>query len=307
MIQNQDVKKLIVTSEGAAQRLDTYLNTVLGSEGPTRSQIKNHIDNGRVLIDGNIVKAGYKLKEGSLIELEPFEEPVSQLTPENLPVDIIYEDDDIIVINKEQGMVVHPGSGNKTGTLVNALLFSTKIDGGEDLRPGIVHRIDKNTSGLLVIAKNVKSHEILSRQIKERTVKREYLAVCHGVFKNISDTLETQIGRHSKDRTKMAVVKAPAGKAAVTHYTVLKQGTKFALVHFRLETGRTHQIRVHAAHIGHVVAGDDVYGSSVKPKGSLGQLLHAHILSFTHPSTGKQLSFKTNSPKYFEDFCAVHI
>lgn len=287
----------------------------------TRSQIKNAIDEGLVLVNGKPVKAGYKTKLGDAITLELKEQAPLTLKPQNIALDIVFEDENYVVINKPQGMVVHPGNGNFENTLVNALLYKYKnladtfgdeatILDDEDnnikqndisyLRPGIVHRIDKNTSGLLVVAKTRLAFKSLSEQISRHEVKREYVALCDGVFKEQAGTITTYIARSKRDKTKMAVSREGEGKLAITHYKVLKQFSKCALVQFNLETGRTHQIRVHAKYINHPIVGDDVYGHAVS--GLNGQLLHARALSFVSPTTGEFVEYFAPMPAYFNNF-----
>ncbi len=287
----------------------------------TRSQIKNAIDDGLVRVNGNIVKAGYKTKVGDQITLELKEQEPLAIKPQNIALDIVFEDENYLVINKPQGMVVHPGNGNYENTLVNALLYKYKnfekefsaglgavddedgnavAESASCLRPGIVHRIDKNTSGLLVVAKTRLAFKSLSEQISRHDVKREYVALCEGVFKEQSGTITTYIARNKRDKTKMTVVREGEGKLAITHYKVLTQFNKCALVQFNLETGRTHQIRVHAKYINHPIIGDDVYGHATR--GLSGQLLHARALSFVSPTTGEQVEYFAPIPSYFNNF-----
>lgn len=298
---NSEKIVFVVDEQNRGKRLDIFLCENLG--GISRSQIKNLIDKNEVFVGADdSKKAGYILRLCDQIVVNKTEESPSTLEPQDIKIDIVFEDDYIVVVNKPQGLVVHPGNGNKDGTMVNALLFLTKVGGGEDFRPGIVHRIDKDTSGLVVVAKDEKTHKNLSDQIKARTMKRQYIAVVDGVVKEPKGIIKTNINRHKKDRTKMAV--SIDGKEAITNFEVKCTTTKHSLVHFSLHTGRTHQIRVHCAHIRHPVTGDKVYG---KAQQSLdGQLLHAYSLQFVHPSSKKLLTFTANPPNYFLDFCDKH-
>lgn len=278
-------------------RIDKFISDNL--EELTRSSIQSLIKTGEVLVKGNSVNKSYKLQSGDSIEvIIPEPQPLNTV-PENIPIDIIYEDEDLLIVNKPKGMVVHPAHGNHTGTLVNALLYHcgdslSGINGV--IRPGIVHRIDKNTSGLLIVAKNDTSHVKLSKQIRDHSFTREYEAIAVGSFKNETFTVDAPIGRHKTDRKKMCVTYENS-KNAITHGTVLKQYGGFAHLRLKLETGRTHQIRVHLAYIGHPVLGDDVYG---KPyKNLTGQCLHARKIGFIHPRTGEYLEFTSDLPEYF--------
>ena len=278
-------------------RIDKFISDNL--EELTRSSIQSLIKTGEVLVKGNSVNKSYKLQSGDSIEvIIPEPQPLNTV-PENIPNDIIYEDEDLLIVNKPKGMVVHPAHGNHTGTLVNALLYHcgdslSGINGV--IRPGIVHRIDKNTSGLLIVAKNDTSHVKLSEQIRDHSFTREYEAIAVGSFKNETFTVDAPIGRHKTDRKKMCVTYENS-KNAITHGNVLKQYGGFAHLRLKLETGRTHQIRVHLAYIGHPVLGDDVYG---KPyKNLTGQCLHARKIGFIHPRTGEYLEFTSDLPEYF--------
>lgn len=269
----------------------------------TRSAAKKLIEDGNVRVNGEAVKASQAVNAGDRADVIMPEPKALDLTPQDIPIDIVYEDDDIAVINKPQGLTVHAGSGNLTGTLVNALLYRLKslstINGV--IRPGIVHRIDKDTSGLLVVAKNDAAHLSLSAQISDKTCSREYLALCEGVVKDDSGRIETYIGRHPTDRIKMAVVSAEKGRYAATNYEVVKRFVRgYTLMRFKLETGRTHQIRVHCRYIGHPIVGDPVYGSKKQKFQLSGQLLHAYRLGLTHPRTGKRMVFEAPIPDYFE-------
>lgn len=265
----------------------------------SRSQIKQLLDGGNITVNGKTEKAKYKVKSGDVIRLEEPETKTLELRPENIPLDIVYEDDDVIVINKPQGMVVHPAPGHDEHTLVNALLYHcplSTING--TFRPGIVHRIDKDTSGLLMVAKNDKSHRSLAKQLKDKTNIREYVALVHGRIAEDEGTINAPIGRSLKDRKKQAVVKD--GRNAVTHFEVLKRYRDYTLVKCILETGRTHQIRVHMKYIGHPLVGDPLYGPKKTIKGN-GQFLHAGKLGFVHPTTGKLLIFEAPLPKIFQE------
>ncbi len=265
----------------------------------TRSAVQGLIEKGSVLVNGKAVSKSYKLNDGDILEIEPPEPVPTDARPEDIPLDIVYEDNDLLVVNKPKGMVVHPAQGNYKGTLVNALLFHC---GGElsgingVIRPGIVHRIDKYTSGLLIVAKNDAAHLGLSEQIKAHSFTREYEAVAVGVFRERSGTIDAPIGRSKADRKKMCVT-AENSRNAVTHYEIIKQYREYAYLRLRLETGRTHQIRVHLSYMGHPVLGDDVYG---KPyKGAEGQCLHARKIGFIHPRTGEYMEFTSELPEYF--------
>lgn len=265
----------------------------------SRSQIKQLLDGGNITVNGKTEKAKYKVKSGDVIRLEEPETKTLELRPENIPLDIVYEDDDVIVINKPQGMVVHPAPGHDDHTLVNALLYHcplSTING--TFRPGIVHRIDKDTSGLLMVAKNDKAHRFLAEQLKDKTNIREYVALVHGRIAEDEGTINAPIGRSLKDRKKQAVVKD--GRNAVTHFEVLKRYRDYTLVKCILETGRTHQIRVHMKYIGHPLVGDPLYGPKKTIKGN-GQFLHAGKLGFVHPTTGKLLIFEAPLPKIFQE------
>ena len=265
----------------------------------SRSQIKQLLDGGNITVNGKNEKAKYKVKQGDVIKLEEPETKALELRPEDIPLDIVYEDDDVIVVNKPQGMVVHPAPGHDEHTLVNALLYHcplSTING--TFRPGIVHRIDKDTSGLLMVAKNDKAHRSLAKQLKDKTNIREYVALVHGRIAEDEGTINAPIGRSLKDRKKQAVVKD--GRNAVTHFEVLKRYRDYTLVKCILETGRTHQIRVHMKYIGHPLVGDPLYGPKKTIKGN-GQFLHAGKLGFIHPTTGKLLVFEAPLPEIFQE------
>lgn len=278
-------------------RLDKVCSEIFSDY--SRSQIKQLLDGGNITVNGKTEKAKYKVKSGDVIRLEEPETRTLELRPENIPLDIVYEDDDVIVINKPQGMVVHPAPGHDEHTLVNALLYHcplSTING--TFRPGIVHRIDKDTSGLLMVAKNDKAHRSLAKQLKDKTNIREYVALVHGRIAEDEGTINAPIGRSLKDRKKQAVVKD--GRNAVTHFEVLKRYRDYTLVKCILETGRTHQIRVHMKYIGHPLVGDPLYGPKKTIKGN-GQFLHAGKLGFVHPTTGKLLVFEAPLPKIFQE------
>lgn len=291
-----DIITLQCSADGRGARIDKYIadNTEL-----TRSAVQSMILSGGVSADGIAVSKNYKIKGTEIISVEVPEPQPMDAFPENIPLNIVYEDNDLLVVNKPKGMVVHPAHGNYSGTLVNALLYHC----GESLsgingiiRPGIVHRIDKNTSGLLIVAKNDRSHLKLAEQIKAHSFTREYEAVATGFFKDISGTIDAPIGRHKTDRKKMCVT-SENSRNAVTHYSVIKQYGGYAHIKLRLETGRTHQIRVHLAYTGHSVLGDDVYGKAYK--GIEGQCLHARKIGFIHPATGEYMEFTSELPDYF--------
>ncbi|WP_295487572.1 RluA family pseudouridine synthase [Streptococcus sp. UBA632] len=266
----------------------------------SRSQANEAIKNGNILVNGKAVKAKYSVKEGDLVTYDLPEPEVLEYEAEDIPLDIVYEDDDVAVVNKPQGMVVHPSVGHTSGTLVNALMYHihdlSSINGV--VRPGIVHRIDKDTSGLLMIAKNDRAHQALAEELKDKKSLRKYLAIVHGNISNDRGVIEAPIGRSEKDRKKQAVM--AKGKPAVTHFKVLERFGNYTLVELTLETGRTHQIRVHMAYIGHPVAGDPLYGPRKTLKGN-GQFLHAQTLGFTHPTTGESLRFSVEPPAIFQE------
>lgn len=265
----------------------------------SRSQIQQWLKDERVMVNGTTVKANYKVKAGDQVTIAVPEPTVLELTPENIPLEIVYEDEDVAVVNKPQGMVVHPSAGHPNGTLVNALLFHMQnLSSINDvIRPGIVHRIDKDTSGLLMIAKNDFAHESLTKQLKEKTSLRKYVALVHGVIPHEKGVIDAPIGRSKTDRKMQAVIEE--GKPAVTHFQVLERFADFTLVELQLETGRTHQIRVHMKYIGYPLAGDPVYGPKKTLPGK-GQFLHAQVLGFEHPRTGEFLTFTAPLPEVFQ-------
>lgn len=289
----------IVSEEDAKMRLDKYL--AANEESLSRSRIQSLVEEGQVRVNGNVQKANYKVKANDTIVLEVEDDRELEVEPENIPLDIRYEDEDVIVINKPKGMVVHPANGNQNGTLVNALLYHCKDLSGINgvLRPGIVHRIDKDTTGLLIVAKNDMAHSSLSKQLQTKTVNRLYYALVHGVIPHDFGTIDAPIGRDVNDRQKMAVT-ATNSKDARTHFKVIERFKDYTLVECRLETGRTHQIRVHMQYIGHPVVGDEKY-SYRKTMKTGGQLLHAHQLTFVHPRTNETMTIEAPLPAQFEE------
>lgn len=294
------MKNYIVNEEENGKRLDVYIASK--DEETTRSSAQRQIEQGNVVVNGKkITKVSYKVSEGDKIELEEQEPVEIELKAQDIPIDIIYEDKDIIVVNKPKGMVVHPANGNPDGTLVNAIMAICKdsLSGiGGEIRPGIVHRLDKDTSGLLIVAKNDMAHVNMSEQIKRHEVKKTYIALVRGIVKENEATIDMPIGRSNSDRKKMAVTKT--GKNAVTHIKVLKRYDKYTLLEINIETGRTHQIRVHLAHIGYPVIGDYIYSNGKNEFGIVGQCLHAKSLEFKHPITGKDMKLEAPLPEYFE-------
>lgn len=290
--------KIIITNEDQGKRLDALLKTKL--DDISRTDIQNRLKSGHILVNQSQVKPNYKVKTGDEIEFFEREDVESDIVPENLNLDIVYEDEDVAVVNKPRGMVVHPAAGHASGTLVNGLMYQldqlSGING--ELRPGIVHRIDMDTSGLLMVAKNDIAHRSLVEQLMAKTVTRKYTALVHGVIPHNLGTIEAPIGRNPKERQEMAVV--DDGKDAVTHFNVIERFKDFTLVECVLETGRTHQIRVHMKYIGYPLAGDPKYGPR-KTIETDGQLLHAGIIGFKHPKTGEYLEFQADLPEYFRD------
>lgn len=293
----------IIVSEDVLQRIDQYLNEK--NNEWTRSYIQKLISEDKIKVNGNGVKASYKVKENDVIEVEVAEVKDAEILPENIPLDIVYEDEDIVIVNKPKGMVVHPGNGNYSGTMVNSLMYSHrgKLSGINGIvRPGIVHRIDKDTSGLLVVAKNDKAHKVLADKFKEHDITREYICLVKGIIQKDNITINLPIGRSDKDRKKMAVTKKNS-RNAITHIKVLKRFKKsgYTLVSAKLETGRTHQIRVHMSYIGHPIVGDDVYSKGTNEFGITGQMLHAKELGFIHPVKDKYMEWEIEPPKQFRD------
>ncbi len=293
----------IVSKDEIGLRLDTYLASV--DKEKTRSYIKKLIEEEKITVNGNKVKSGYNLKLNDKIVVEEVKDTVSQILPEDITLDIIYEDDDIIIVNKKKGMVVHPANGNYTGTMVNALMHShdgklSAINGS--IRPGIVHRIDKDTSGILVVAKNDVAHKKLSEQFKKHSINRKYIALVKGIVKEDEFVINADIGRSTKDRKKMAVTDKNA-KTAITHIKVLERfyNSHITLIEATLETGRTHQIRVHMAYKGYPLLGDAVYGKKDNLLKIEGHMLHAKLLGFIHPTTNKYVEFESELPKEFND------
>lgn len=283
------MNNFVVNKDNQKVRLDAFVLQQLPNL--TRSHIKNLIDEGHITIDGKNKKSGEKLKEGQVVCVNLPEPKQLDILPENINLDIVYEDDDLAVINKPKGLVVHPANGNENGTLVNALLFHLKNLSGINgvVRPGIVHRLDKDTSGLLIVAKNDKSHVNLAKQIETKSCHRYYVALCKGKFKDDCGVIKTGYGRSQKDRKQMSVYPLGQGKVAETEYTVLKRFGNYTLVEFKLQTGRTHQIRVHCKYINHPIVGDEVYGVRNSQFKTNGQMLHAYKIEFTQPTTGKKM------------------
>jgi 23S rRNA pseudouridine1911/1915/1917 synthase len=287
-----------VNREETGARLDTFLAGRFGQF--TRSRIKNLVDEGMARVNGKQAKAGLKLSAGDTVELDVPAPKEPSAKPEEIPLDIVYEDGSLLVINKSRGLVVHPAAGNESGTLVNALLSHCGDLSGiaGELKPGIVHRLDKDTTGLLVVAKNDRAHLSLSKQIAEKSAQRIYLALVEGNITEEQGRIDAPLGRSRADRKKIAVV--AGGRAAATEYSVLERFGSCTLVECRLETGRTHQIRVHMKHIGHPVVGDPVYGARRQLFNVAGQLLHAARLEFTHPETGERVRFEAPLPEDFQ-------
>ena len=297
------IKEIIVEQSEEKNRLDSYIASK--DLELSRSMIKKLLEDGKITVNGEITKASYKVQLNDKIEIDIEKPKEVKLEAQEIPLDVIYEDNDILVVNKQKGLVVHPGNGNLDGTLANAVMAHCKnsLSGiGGELRPGIVHRLDKDTSGLLIIAKNDKAHIKMSEQIKDRKVKKTYIALVRGIISENEATINMPIGRSTKDRKKMAVTKN--GKEAITHFKVLNRFTtnkaSYTLLEVKIDTGRTHQIRVHMAEIGHPVIGDTVYSNGKNEFGVVGQCLHAKKLEFTHPITEKEMNLEAPLPKYFE-------
>lgn len=294
------LQRLTVSPEEAGVRIDKYLAEQLPDI--TRSYLQKLLKDGSVQMNGKPVKTSTKTAAGAVIELTIPEPEEPEILPEDIPLDILYEDSDVILINKPKDMVVHPAAGHYTGTLVNALMYHCKGDlSGINgvLRPGIVHRIDKDTTGVLIVCKNDKVHNALAEQLKEHSITRKYRAIVCGNLKEDEGTVDAPLGRHPQDRKKMAIVRT-GGKRAVTHYRVLERFGNYTYIECQLETGRTHQIRVHMASLGHPLLGDEVYGRVKSPFKLEGQTLHAMVLGFIHPTTGEYMEFEAPLPEYFE-------
>lgn len=293
--------KYIIDNENVNKRIDVYLSQQ--NNLYTRSYIQKIILEGNIKINGKNIKSNHKLKVNDIVEVIIEQPKILENVPQNIVIDILYEDEDLIVVNKAQGMVVHPAVGNYDGTLVNALLYHcagklSQINGV--IRPGIVHRIDKDTSGVIVVAKNNNAHLSLASQIKEHTVIRKYLAIVHGNIIEDTGTINAQIGRHPIDRKKMAVIEKGRSREAITHFTVLERLNDYTLIEAKLETGRTHQIRVHFSYIKHPLLGDPVYGPKKTKYNLDGQMLHAKVLGFIHPTKNMYMEFEAKVPEYFE-------
>lgn len=292
---------LFEIQENQQMRLDKYLAEQFPEQ--TRSYLQKLIKDGEVLVNGKNVKTGYQLSKGDEVSVSIPEPKELDVEPQKLDLDIVYEDEDVILINKPKGMVVHPAPGHTTDTLVNGLLYHCKdnLSGINGVaRPGIVHRIDRDTTGILIVCKNDMSHNSIAAQLKEHSINRRYRALVHGNLKEDHGTVEGAIGRHPIDRKKMAI-NEKNGKPAVTHYTVLERFGSYTLIECKLETGRTHQIRVHMTSIGHPLVGDAVYGPAKCPFKLQGQCLHAMVLGFVHPRTGEYMEFSAELPEYFEE------
>lgn len=292
--------ELEAAPENIEERVDVFLAGEM--EGFSRSYIQKLIRQGNVLVNQKSAKANYRLDEGDLVRVEIPEAVAPEIMPENISIDILFEDADLLVVNKPKGMVVHPAAGHYSGTLVNALLYHCReglsgINGV--MRPGIVHRIDMDTTGSLLVCKNDFAHQAIAAQLKEHSITRRYRAIVHGVLGEDEGVIDAPIGRHPTERKKMAV-NEKNGKEAVTHYKVIQRFEKFTYIECRLETGRTHQIRVHMSHIHHPLLGDTVYGPSRCPFKLQGQTLHAMVLGFLHPRTGVYMEFTAPLPEYFE-------
>ncbi|WP_022763940.1 RluA family pseudouridine synthase [Butyrivibrio sp. XPD2006] len=308
MDENSEKLEFIVTDEYEGLRIDKLISELVDSL--SRSFIKKLIDDDKVICNGKKVKASYQVSEGDRIELEIPPLQIPEIVPEDIPLDILYEDNDVLIVNKPKDMVVHPAAGHYTGTIVNAVMYHCRdnlsgINGV--MRPGIVHRIDKDTTGSVIICKNDNAHIKIADQLKEHSINRVYHAICYGVIDHDEGDVDAPIGRSQTDRKKMAVVKS-GGKEAFTHYKVLKRfpEDKMTYIECRLKTGRTHQIRVHMAHIGHPLLGDEVYAPSRKSKFKLnGQCLHAKTLGFIHPTTGEYVEVDAPLPEYFSHLLEI--
>lgn len=294
------MEKYKIGEENVNCRIDKIIPIL--NENITRVATQKLLEEGKILVNDKKVKVSYKVKLNDIVSVEIPEVKETELIPENIDIDVLYEDEYIIVVNKAKGMVVHPANGNYTGTLVNALLYRCKdsLSGiGGEKRPGIVHRLDKDTSGVLIVAKCDKAHLNISEQIKNHKVKKTYIALVKGIVKDNEATIDMPIGRSKKDRKKMDIDKN--GKNAITHFKVLKRYSKYTLLEIKIETGRTHQIRVHMAEIGYPVVGDAVYSNGKNEFGIEGQMLHAYKLEFMHPITNKHMELTAPLPQYFEE------
>ena len=293
-------EKIIIDNSYVGMRIDKAISIM--KEDLSRVAIQRMIENENIKVNNKKVKVSYKLGENDELYIREEEIKETKIEAQNIPLNIIYEDNDIIVVNKEKGMVVHPGNGNPDGTLVNAILNKCKdsLSGiGGEIRPGIVHRIDKDTSGLLIVAKNDKAHIDVSEQIKEHKVKKTYIALVRGIVKNNEATIDMPIARSMNDRTKMTVSRN--GKNAITHFKVLKRYKNYTLLEVNIETGRTHQIRVHLSEIGYPIVGDFVYSNGKNPFGVVGQMLHSQKLEFIHPTTKESMVLEAPLPEYFKN------
>ncbi len=299
MIDYEKMREEVLISEVNNKRLDTYISTKL--DDLTRSMVQKLIRDGKISVNGNLEKESYKVKVDDKIVIQIDDPKETTIKPQDIPLDVVYEDNDIIVINKPKGMVVHPGVGNPDNTLVNAVLAHCKgsLSGiGGEIRPGVVHRIDKDTSGLIILAKNDRAHINMTEQIKKHEVTKIYTALVKGNIVEDEATIDMPIGRDKTDRQKMCVTRD--GKEAVSHIRVIKRYGAYTLINVKIDTGRTHQIRVHMAKIGHPVVGDEVYSNGKNEFGVHGQMLHSTILEFKHPVTGKVLHLEAPLPEYFQ-------
>lgn len=294
------MKQFIVKKEEIGKRIDAYISSK--DEQISRTAVQRLIEEENILVNGNKTKASYKVQENDKIEIHELKPKEIELKAQDIPIEVIYEDKDIIVINKPKGLVVHPAVGNPDGTLVNAIMAICKdsLSGiGGEIRPGIVHRLDKDTSGVLIVAKNDNAHICISEQIKNHETEKTYIALVRGSVKENEATINMPIGRSNKDRKKMAVTKD--GKNAITHFKVLKRYEKYTLLEVKIETGRTHQIRVHLSHIGYPVVGDYTYSNGRNDFNVEGQMLHSKKIKFKHPQTKKEMEIEAKLPEYFEN------
>ncbi len=294
------MKRKITVKSDENKRIDVYISGI--DDKYSRTAVQRLLEEKKIEVNGKMIKPSYKVQIGDQIEIEEEEPKESKIQAQEIPLEILYEDNDIVVVNKPKGMVVHPANGNPDGTLVNAVMSICKesLSGiGGELRPGIVHRLDKNTSGAIIIAKNDKAHINLSEQLKNHEIKKTYIALVRGTVKENQATINMPIARSKKDRKKMAV--DPKGKTAVTHFKVLKKFSDCTLLEVNIETGRTHQIRVHLSYIGYPIIGDDVYSNGKNKWNIVGQCLHAKSLDFKHPITGKQMHIEAELPEYFKE------